>query len=147
MVRRLISLILASAIAGIGLVVIASNGSGQPSTARTITVRETITSSFQPTHPPRAGDRVGYAGTLRGSARGHDLSVCSIVTRHPAALCTTEFVFTNGTISTQSADFRRGPAAHATVTGGTGVYNDTGGTVDIKSLSARKNTYTFHLTR
>jgi hypothetical protein len=143
----LISLTLASAIAGIGLVVVASNGSAQPSTARTITVTETITSSFQPTHPPRAGDRVSYAGPLRGSARGHDRSVCSIVTRHPAALCTTEFVFTNGTISAQSADFRIGPAAHATITGGSGVYNDTGGTVDIKSLSATRNTYTFHLTR
>ncbi len=103
-------------------------------------------SHFQPKHPPRAGDRVGYAGTLRGSARGHDLSVCSIVTSHPAALCTTEFVFTKGTISAQSADFRRGPAAHATITGGRGVYNDTGGTIDIKSLSATRNTYTFHLT-
>jgi hypothetical protein len=135
---------LAAAAAALGTTaILAGNGSAQtqPATLHLV-ARQQHHIGFQPQHPPRQGDRVGFGSKISGDDSGYDRELCTLIgnvrSRNPAAkiaFCTEQLQLANGTLTAQGLLPRRARNTPLAITGGTGAYDGARGSATATHVS------------
>lgn len=139
--RRAI-LIIASLTAAVGAAVVATSGSAQAPTVRTMHLAGKTQKGvgFFPKHHPRQGDRIGFGETISGDETGTERAVCTGIGTDNGALCTVQFQLSKGTLTAQGIGHRTDTRAPFAITGGTGAYDGARGTALATDTSSTTST-------